>query len=173
MLRDSPKLQEALFMKPVSDHRPCYVEVRPGCKIWTQSTQDPDCYTLYKNPFVRHVVQKLEELRLAAIEVKDSAMGADYRARKLVLLRLDASWGRMFLSQPPMGQYDICLDGAAQEILEEDGQLRLGDMIKDYYGFRPRRYYRIQCVEGTTAWKDVQYAQEVGLSMRPKPKWLL
>jgi len=183
---DSPRLQQAVFLKPVPG-KPLHRRYDEISTPWAEGPEDPKCYTILRNPWYGTLVQLYK------------TPPTTHAARDAVG-RPEASWRRMHVCQPPItaiwvnddnGYYSgLALDpvghrtntcpggvftGApAIEDLENASEvvkgLTYGDMAKIY---REKKEVRMIGVNGSSMWKDVEFGYEVKRIERPKPKWLL
>ena len=137
----SPRLQQALFFQPIP-YEPLQlltIKEKPTVKAWMRDLSDPYEYTVLMNPF-------------AYINIK---------GRDEALERLQASWRRMIVSQPPVK--------SAKDVLTENYGCShgLSDTSHDVQ-FGDRMLSAETRTEGVGMWKKVYFAHQVGLLRKPR-----
>ena len=136
----SPKLQQALFFQPIPHEllQLLTLSEKPTVKAWKRSHSDPYEYTVLMNPF-------------SYIYMRD---------RSEALLRPEASWRRMLVSQPLVATAE---DGLALKFEQggRDYRFPRGAIAKNILTATTLE-------EGVGMWKKVYFADEVGLLRQAK-----
>lgn len=158
-IRDSPKLQQALFFSPLPGKSVRFLKhTASGIRFWAEHETNPNIYTVLQNPFQDHL----------ALVWKPSLNTTEKKVR--TINDANASWRRMLVCQPPIE----AISYHSLDIHNETG-LRFSDIEKLCSAIEDEALPKAPPafpVAGSAQWMAVELASAVKRVMRPKPKWL-
>lgn len=187
----SPKLQQALFLKPLAGSLLQYGVPPRAPQLWLESPEDPMHHVVHGNPFFHRFYGN-------SFFMKSTPAGFDMDA----IQRPEASWRRMLVTQPPImtstpRKIFVCKKstsssndrGNAKACLcfygtNGSGSLYAGDTIRGLtigeieqhcaLGSHAKGDYdTIIHIFGARLWEKVEHAHQVRRSMKPRPEFLL
>ncbi|CZT18112.1 uncharacterized protein RCC_03952 [Ramularia collo-cygni] len=139
----SKPLQRALFLKPLAGKTVILVKPTPGRMVFLADETSDMSVGVLGNPFVQRVMQGLNHHDDAA------------------LLRKDATWRRMLLSQPPMRRIE---DKYGRKFRDDQGVKLLQALVASEK--RPQ-WYRPNHIEAWEFFKRVKLAGDVRRIEKP------
>lgn len=159
----SPRLRQALFLTPLKA-KPLRFMRRKGAGVWAEDEQDQHAYTVLVNPFYTFLTKRLG--------YPSKPRGAFHEA----LMRPDASWQCMLLTQPASTRHEEAVTEGAivarEQVGEERELVRLGSLLHEHRSYRWLDHMWMVAPYGTVHCKEVTYGWEVRRIVRPKAPWL-